>query len=92
MTAKLDPGRVRQVLDAYVPRALAAASYFGDDMPDYFDVAEDRWYLNGFWTEGFWPGLLWRLHAYSDDSRLAAEARRTTLLSLVCSRGGDGGR
>jgi unsaturated chondroitin disaccharide hydrolase len=76
--AKIDREHVHAVLAGHVPRVLAAADYFGDDLPDYFDAAAGRWYVNGFWTEGFWPGLLWRLYDYSRDSRLAVEARRTT--------------
>lgn len=55
-----------------------AADYFGDDFPDYYDVAAGRWLVNGFWTEGFWPGLLWLLHRHSGEARLRDHAARAT--------------
>jgi unsaturated chondroitin disaccharide hydrolase len=73
----LRPGAVRAVLDAFVPRAIAAADYFGDAIPDYYDVASAKWHVDGFWTEGFWPGLLWWLYAHSGEPRLRAHAART---------------
>ena len=55
-----------------------AAEYFGDQIPDYYDVGQARWHCDGFWTEGFWPGLLWWLYAHSGEARLRAHAARTT--------------
>ncbi len=76
----LTAANVDELLRGYVPRVLAAAGHFRDEIPDYFDVASGRWHVNGFWTEGFWPGLMWNLYSYYGDARLADEARRTTRL------------
>lgn len=35
---------------------------------------------NSWWTGGFWPGLMWQLHALSGDDFFKAEARRTEKL------------
>lgn len=32
---------------------------------------------NGWWTTGFWPGLMWQLHALSGDAFFREEALRT---------------
>lgn len=80
MRASLSTPLVRALLDRFAVRAVAATDHFGDDFPDYYDCAAERWWLNGGWTKGFWPGLLWRLFAYSGNARLAAQARRSTRL------------
>lgn len=77
----LTPDRVAGLLDRLGARTLRTARHFGkDELPDYYDVNAARWVVNGGWTEGFWPGLLWELHAHTGDAGLAAEARRTTRL------------
>jgi unsaturated chondroitin disaccharide hydrolase len=35
---------------------------------------------NGWWTNGFWPALMWQLFAGTGDERFAAEARRVQAL------------
>jgi len=74
----LDRIRVKDRLDEFSRRAVAMVAYFGNDIPDYFDVSSGTWRLNGGWTEGFWAGLLWWLYSYSGDNRLALAARQTT--------------
>lgn len=70
---------VRSVLADFVGQTRRTAAAFAPDLiPDYFDVAANRWFVNGGWTEGFWPGLLWRLSAHAGDKRLAEQARRAT--------------
>lgn len=38
-----------------------------DDFPHYHEKESDEWVVNGYWTEGFWPGILWNLYFYSKD-------------------------
>lgn len=76
MTPSLSARAVQAFLDQGRERMLAAAPFFGDDLPDYYDVATGRWFVNGFWTEGFWPGLLWLLYSHSGDARIAEAAWR----------------
>lgn len=38
------------------------------------------WEGNSWWTCGFWPGLMWQLHALSGDDFFKVEARRTEKL------------
>jgi len=76
MNPSLSVQTVQAFLDQAGEQMLAAASFFGDDLPDYYDVAAGRWFVNGFWTEGFWPGLLWLLYSNSGDGRLAEAAWR----------------
>lgn len=84
---KLTTANVQGLLARFAVRTVAAAEHFGDDLPDYYDVATARWFINGGWTEGFWPGLLWLLYKQTGDERLAAHARRTT--RLVARRKAD---
>jgi len=71
---------VRAEMDKFALRIERTIAFLGDDVPDYFDVAAGRWCVNGGWTEGFWPGLLWRLQAQSPGGQLTAHARRATRL------------
>jgi len=71
---------VRPVLERFAARVLDTVHYFGDDVPDYYDNRANKWFLNGGWTEGFWPGLLWQLYSLTREERLAGEARRSTSL------------
>jgi len=80
MNRELNPARVRTFLAAAALRMVEAAGQFGEDLPDYYDVAAGRWFMNGGWTEGFWPGVLWRLYSHSKDKRLADHARLATRL------------
>ena len=42
---------------------------------------------NGWWTGGFWPGLMWQLYAGTRDKRFLTEARRVVaLLSAELTR------
>ncbi|MSU73415.1 MAG: hypothetical protein EXS43_13935 [Opitutus sp.] len=78
MSVGMSASEVRAHLDGFCMRTERAGRFFGDAMPDYYDVATGRWLMNGGWTEGFWPGLLWRLHLHSPNAGLAEQARRAT--------------
>src|ERR1043166_4748951 len=78
MIAALDRTILPSILESFAQRAITAAEYFGNDIPDYFDVTDGRWRVNGGWTEGFWPGLLWEVFAASGHEKLREHARRTT--------------
>ncbi len=68
----------RNLLDRLAERTARLAHWVGDRLPDYYDVADGAWRFDGFWTEGFWPGLCWELAGHSGDPRLAAAARQAT--------------
>lgn len=65
-------------LGASAERMARNVSFFGDRIPDYRDEASGTWMFDGYWTEGFWPGLLWLLHAHAGNASLADAARRAT--------------
>ncbi len=76
----LTVGRVLALLDRFAERVAIAAEFFAEDLPDYRDSIAGRWFTNGGWTEGFWPGLLWRLYEHARSECLAGHARRATRL------------
>lgn len=78
MTARFSPEEVDVLLHDLSARIRGMVEHFGDDIPDYFDVASGAWRVNGGWTEGFWPGLMWWLCDYSTDAQLERAARRIT--------------
>ena len=80
MSVKLSESEIRFHLDRFCGEAIQSAEYFSDAIPDFYDVNAGRWFVNGGWTEGFWPGLLWLLYQYSSDEQLADFARHWTRL------------
>ncbi|MFO1448869.1 MAG: glycoside hydrolase family 88 protein [Opitutaceae bacterium] len=78
MKTELTVPAVHELLHAYGRRVERAADFFGADIPDYLETPTGPWKVNGGWTEGFWPGLLWRLQAETGSERLKGHAHRTT--------------
>jgi unsaturated chondroitin disaccharide hydrolase len=49
--------------------------------------AEGRWFAapyegNTWWTNGFWPAMMWQLYAFSGDEAFMTEARRVQALLM----------
>ncbi len=62
------------VLD-YIRRvALENLITLKDGFPHYHEEGSKEWVINGYWTEGFWCGILWLLHLYSQDDLFRQKA------------------
>ena len=65
IAAKYDKGANRAAAQGLIPYAGGGASW----QPSPYDG-------NGWWTGGFWPGLMWQLYAYTGREKFRTEALR----------------